>query len=387
VLKPLLRPLFVLEALLVLGSFGLAQSFVLDLPRPSQHAVIIQRIGITDVTINYHRPMVNKRKLWGGLVPYGQVWRAGANENTTIKFSDPVTIEGKPLAAGAYGLHMIPGENEWTVIFSRNSTSWGSFTYNQAEDALRVTVKPQAAEFHEALTYDFDDVNPDSTVVTLRWEKVAVPFKVGVNTHEIVEQNLHNQLRGLAQYSWQGWDDAANSSTCWWRKRIAVTALPTKRCARLSKSISTGSKTASPNLMNNSRPAWLVLRFGKIRRPSCKVFPASVQWSPSLCWLSCQSWEHLIGNESVNSWAWRRSIATAVNNAGYDTSSAAAPASARCSIWPRSLRCVSIQLSKSSINAWQGKENRIRWRLPPACANCCRSLTSWSAIKPFGKLT
>ena len=196
--------------MLLLGSFGLAQSFVLDLPRPSQHAVITQRIGITDVTINYHRPMVNKRKVWGGLVPYGQVWRAGANENTTITFTDPVTIEGKPLPAGAYGLHMIPAENEWTVIFSRNSTSWGSFTYNQAEDALRVTVKPQAAEFHEALTYDFDDVTPDSTVVTLRWEKVAVPFKVGVNTHEIVEQNLHNQLRGLAQYSWEGWDDAAN---------------------------------------------------------------------------------------------------------------------------------------------------------------------------------
>ena len=203
-LKLLFRALFVLEALLLLGSFGLAQSFVLDLPRPSQHAVITQRIGITDVTINYHRPMVNKRKVWGGLVPYGQVWRAGANENTTIKFTDPVTIEGKPLAAGAYGLHMIPGENEWTVIFSRNSTSWGSFTYNQAEDALRVTVKPQAAEFHEALTYDFDDVNPDSAVVTLRWEKVAVPFKVGVNTHEIVEQNLHNQLRGLAQYTLGG---------------------------------------------------------------------------------------------------------------------------------------------------------------------------------------
>ncbi len=208
-LKLLFRALLVLEALLLLGSFGLAQSFVLDLPRPSQHAVITQRIGIADVTINYHRPMVNKRKVWGGLVPYGQVWRAGANENTTIKFTDPVTIEGKPLPAGAYGLHMIPGENEWTVIFSRNSTSWGSFTYNQAEDALRVTVKPQAAEFHEALAYDFDDVSPDSTVATLRWEKVAVPFKVGVNTHEIVEQNLHNQLRGLAQYSWQGWDDAA----------------------------------------------------------------------------------------------------------------------------------------------------------------------------------
>jgi len=210
VYKLIVRAVLVVEGLLLWGSLGNAQSFVMDLPLASQQALVTQRIGITDVTINYHRPMVNKRKVWGGLVPYGQVWRAGANENTTIKFSDPVTIEGKPLPKGTYGLHMIPGESEWTVIFSNNSTSWGSFTYDQAEDALRVTVKPQTAEFHEALAYDFDDVTPDSSVVTLRWEKVAVPFKVGVNTHEVVEQNLHQQLRGLAQYSWEGWDDAAN---------------------------------------------------------------------------------------------------------------------------------------------------------------------------------
>jgi hypothetical protein len=210
VYKPFVRTLLVIEGLLLFGSMVCAQSFVLDLPRPSQHAVITQRVGITDVTVNYHRPVVNKRKIWGGVVPYGQVWRAGANENTIIEFTDPVTIEGKPLAKGTYGLHMIPGENEWTIIFSNNSTSWGSFTYDQAEDALRVTVKPQTSDFHEALTYDFDDVKPDSSVVTLRWEKVAIPFKVGVNTHEIVEQNLHHQLRGLAQYTWQSWDDAAN---------------------------------------------------------------------------------------------------------------------------------------------------------------------------------
>ncbi len=207
--KLLVRALFVFESLLLLCTLGQAQSFVLDLPRPSQHATITQRIGVTDITINYHRPVVNKRKVWGGIVPYGQVWRAGANENTTIQFTDPVTIEGKALPKGTYGLHMIPGENESTVIFSRNSTSWGSFTYDQSEDALRVTVKPQATDFHEALTYDFDDVTPDSSVVTLRWEKIAVPFKVGVNTHEVVVANLHNQLRGLPQYSWEGWDDAA----------------------------------------------------------------------------------------------------------------------------------------------------------------------------------
>jgi hypothetical protein len=186
-----------------------AQSFILDLPRDSQHSVLTQRIGITDVTVNYHRPLVKGRPIWGKVVPYGQVWRAGANENTTIAFSDPVTIEGQALPPGTYGLHMIPGENDWTIILSKNHTSWGSFTYNQSEDALRVTVKPQAGEMHEALTYEFDDPKPDSAVLTLRWEKLAVPVKIGVNTHEVVQASLHNQLRGLAQYSWFGWDDAA----------------------------------------------------------------------------------------------------------------------------------------------------------------------------------
>ncbi|MGB9197510.1 MAG: DUF2911 domain-containing protein, partial [Terriglobales bacterium] len=155
------------------------------------------------------RPLVNDRKVWGNLVPYGQVWRAGANENTTITFSDPVTIEGKPLDRGTYGLHMIPNADEWTVIFSKNSTSWGAFTYKQDEDALRVNVKPQTAEMHNALTYDFDDVKQDSTVVELEWEKVAVPFKVAVDVHPLVEASLKNQLRNLSQYTWISWDDAA----------------------------------------------------------------------------------------------------------------------------------------------------------------------------------
>ncbi len=205
-----IRILAAVVSLLFVASLCQAQSAVLNIPRQSQHAVITQRIGITDITVNYHRPLVNGRKIWGDLVPYGQVWRAGANENTTIAFSDPVTIEGQPLDKGVYGLHMIPGENEWTVIFSRNATSWGSFTYKQAEDALRVTVKPQTADMHNALTYDFDQLTPTSAVVELEWEKVAVPFKVAVDVNKIVEDNLHQQLRGLAQYTWEGWDDAAN---------------------------------------------------------------------------------------------------------------------------------------------------------------------------------
>src|SRR5438874_1648978 len=112
---------------------------VLDLPRPSQQASVTQRLGITDITIHYSRPLVKGRTIWGGLVPYDQVWRAGANENTTITVTDPVTVEGQQLAAGTYGLHMIPQEKDCTVIFSKNSSSWGSFTYDPAEDALRVT--------------------------------------------------------------------------------------------------------------------------------------------------------------------------------------------------------------------------------------------------------
>ncbi len=191
------------------ATFCQAQSALLNLPRQSQRAVVEQRIGITDITINYHRPLANGRKVWGDLVPYGQVWRAGANENTTITFSDPVTIEGKPLAAGTYGLHMIPGENEWTVIFSNIHTAWGSFSYNEKEDALRVTVKPVAGPDKNALTYDFDQLKPDSAVATMTWDKVSVPFTISVNVPEIVDASLPKQMRGLQQYTWEAWDEAA----------------------------------------------------------------------------------------------------------------------------------------------------------------------------------
>ena len=187
-----------------------AQSLVLDLPTPSQRAQISQRIGITDITISYHRPLVKDRKIWDGLVPYGKVWRAGANENTTIAFSDPVLIEGKPLDKGTYGLHIIPNAKEWTIVFSKNSTSWGSFTYDQEEDALRVAVKPMAADMHNALTYEFARLQPDSTMVELAWEKIAVQFQVAVDVPAVVQASLKKQLRNLSQTTWMSWNDAAN---------------------------------------------------------------------------------------------------------------------------------------------------------------------------------
>jgi tetratricopeptide (TPR) repeat protein len=179
------------------------------LPQASPQARVEQTIGITEVALDYHRPAVNTRKIWGGLVPYGEVWRAGANENTTISFSDPVKVEGQPLAAGTYGLHMIPTESTWTIIFSHAADSWGSFTYDEKEDALRVTVKPEKAPFAERLSYRFEDVTVDTAIALLHWEELAVPFEITTDTKANTLVYLRRQLRGLPRFSWQGWASAA----------------------------------------------------------------------------------------------------------------------------------------------------------------------------------
>ena len=196
-------------AILALGGAVFAQND-LNLPDVSQAAEIKQRIALTDITIKYHRPLVNGRKIWGGLVPYGKVWRVGANENTTIEFSDPVSVEGKPLAKGVYGLHMIPNQDSWTVIFSKTNTAWGSYSYDQKEDALRVDVKPRPlAENKEALEFDFEDLKPTSTAATMKWEKLGVPFTVSVNDADQTLQNIQAQLKGRGQFTWQALDEGA----------------------------------------------------------------------------------------------------------------------------------------------------------------------------------
>jgi tetratricopeptide (TPR) repeat protein len=185
-----------------------SQATELKLPTLSQRSIITQQIGLTDITINYCRPLVNGRTLFGKEVPYGQVWRAGANENTVISFTDDVSVEGHALPAGSYGLHMIPGADQWTIIFSKNSTSWGSFSYDEKEDALRVTTKAQPGEFEEALAYTFEEVKPDSTAVTLRWAKIAVPFRVSADVNAIVLRSIQNQLRSVGGFTWAGFDEA-----------------------------------------------------------------------------------------------------------------------------------------------------------------------------------
>ena len=186
-----------------------SQPTELNIPRASQRASVTQRIGLTDVTIVYHRPSVGGREVWGKTVPYGKVWRAGANDNTTITFTDDVTVEGKPLAAGTYGLHTIPDKDQWTIIFSKNATSWGSFSYDEKEDAQRVNVKPHAAEALEQLTYTFENIKPESAVATLRWEKLAVPFQIGVDVKAVVLGSIKKELRSVGGFTWAGYDEAA----------------------------------------------------------------------------------------------------------------------------------------------------------------------------------
>jgi len=205
----LVLPMLLCATIVFVGPATRAQER-LPTPWASPACTVSQTIGITDVTVTAGRPAVKGRAIWGGLVPYGEVWRAGANENTTITFGNEVKVEGKALAAGTYGLHMIPGEDHWTVIFSLNSTSWGSFSYDQAEDALRVDVMPVAAPFTEWLTYGFDDLTRDHATLKLQWENLAVPVKLSVDTDAIVLAYARNTyLRGVSKFSAAGWDNAA----------------------------------------------------------------------------------------------------------------------------------------------------------------------------------
>lgn len=182
----------------------------LKAPEASPEATVEQTIGLTSAKVVYHRPAIANRQVWGNLVPYGAVWRAGANENTTVTFSTDVKIEGKGLKAGTYGLHMIPTQKDWTVIFSNMSVAWGSFTYDQKEDALRVTVKPRAVQVPvERLAFRFDDPTDTKTSLVLAWEKVEVPVSIEADTPKIVMASMKGELRGTGGFTWEAWNEAA----------------------------------------------------------------------------------------------------------------------------------------------------------------------------------
>jgi Protein of unknown function (DUF2911) len=200
-----------------------ASAATLTLPRESQASSITQSIGLVTVKIDYssprvHAPNTNKDRhgeVWGKLVPYGMTnlgfgtckecpWRAGANENTTFTTSHDIAIEGQKLPAGTYGLHMIPDANEWTVIFSRNHTSWGSFFYDASEDQLRVKVKPVKCEYHEALTYDFLERKTDHATLALQWEELSIPIQITVpDSDELYLASLRHEMKAEPGFQWE----------------------------------------------------------------------------------------------------------------------------------------------------------------------------------------
>ncbi|MEP6742202.1 MAG: DUF2911 domain-containing protein [bacterium] len=197
---------------LFVASYALPQAPAVRLPRPSQKASVMQTIGVTDVTITYSRPGVKGRRIWGDpvasqagtkgeatlddqnvrpkdapIVPWGHVWRTGANEATTFVVTDDVLINGQKLAAGSYSLHTIPTKDEWTIVFNGTANQWGSFNYDPAKDTLRVKVKPEwVNDNKEWLEFWIDPVNAKSAQVNIRWEKVRVPFTVEVPNVEAV---------------------------------------------------------------------------------------------------------------------------------------------------------------------------------------------------------
>jgi hypothetical protein len=195
---------FLFVVVFVLSCVGIATAQVV-VPRPSQKASVMQTVGVTDITITYSRPGVKGRKIWGDplpgqkaegeatldnqnerpkeavIVPYGHVWRAGANEATTFVVTDDVLINGQKLAAGSYSLHTVPTKDEWQIIFNETANQWGSFSYDPKKDTLRIKVKPVwVNDSQEWLSYSFDPVTDNSAQVNLRWEKISVPFTVSV---------------------------------------------------------------------------------------------------------------------------------------------------------------------------------------------------------------
>jgi Protein of unknown function (DUF2911) len=158
-------------------------------PRPSPDATVSQYVGITKITVDYSSPGVKGRKIWGDLVPYGKIWRTGANEITSITFSDPVKVNGNDLPAGTYGIHTIPDENDWEIIFSKDTKVDDPMTYDEKKDALRIKVKPEKNQFTERMAFTITDMTDNSANVNLIWENLKVPFKVEVNTQELTLQN------------------------------------------------------------------------------------------------------------------------------------------------------------------------------------------------------
>lgn len=181
----------------------------LSLPQASPKETRSITIGFTTISFEYNSVGIKGRDIWGGLVPYGEVWRTGANENTLFTITDDVLINGQKLEAGTYGMHTIPGEEEWVIIFSNFNKAWGSFFYDEAEDALRITVKAEEMDSkYEWMKFSFSEYTATSVDISLKWAHLDVPFKVEIPI-ETTFAHIEDQFRTLPAFSWQGWMQGA----------------------------------------------------------------------------------------------------------------------------------------------------------------------------------
>ena len=223
-----MKKLFTIILLSSFATWGFAQALTQPPSGDNQKSKVTQFIGPVEVSIAYSSPDVHgpngedrKGHIWGELVHYGYIdqgfgsskaapWRAGANENTIISFSHDVKIEGKELKSGSYGLFLATAkEGAWTWIFSKNTGSWGSYFYNQSEDALRVDTNPTDGAYTEFLTYGFDDRQKNSTVAFLQWENKKIPFKIEVNVNDIYVNKMRDELRSYPGFDYRNFSLAA----------------------------------------------------------------------------------------------------------------------------------------------------------------------------------
>lgn len=185
------------------------QAQTLTLPRVSQYAEVSQRVGLTDITIQYHSPGANGREIWGALVPYNLVWRAGANENTLISFSSDVKVGNSDLAAGTYGLYMVPNPESVDIIFSKATKNWGTVAPTEEQIAARITVKPISVDHQEWLSYDFTNRGGSEVTAALNWSTWSIPFSITVNVSETVLSSMRAELNGLPGFGYLGREQAA----------------------------------------------------------------------------------------------------------------------------------------------------------------------------------
>jgi hypothetical protein len=253
---------YFLAAIAIFTFYTLVNAQDFRTPRPSPDATVSQYVGITKITVDYSSPGVKGRKIWGEVVPYNEIWRTGANEVTSITFSTPVEVNGNKMQEGTYGMHTIPGMNDWEIIFSKDTKVDDPMNYDEKKDVLRLKVKPEENPFTERMAFTITDITENSAKVNLIWEMLKISFNVEVNTQKIVLENARNafnwgQLNSAATYCLQNninleegyrWVQASELiNENYWNQRIKAQYLAKMNMkkdaiATMEKAIDYGSK-------------------------------------------------------------------------------------------------------------------------------------------------